>query len=66
MDAIEITTHSDGCPACNEALKFLLEKTSKRESVIIVIEFENGKPHFHAPVSTVQFEKINHKCHLLK
>jgi hypothetical protein len=65
-EAIQITTHSDGCPGCREALAYLTGKMVKRENAIVVIAFEKGIPHFHTPVSPIQFEKLNRQYKLLK
>jgi hypothetical protein len=59
MENIKIPENTTGCRACKEAIDFVKEKIEKKENFIIACVYEKGFPHYHAPVSLVQMEKLN-------
>jgi hypothetical protein len=64
MENVKITG-TGSCPGCQEAVSFIKHRLEKKENITLVLVFIRGKIHYHAPISTVQFEKMNREFNLL-
>jgi hypothetical protein len=66
MCSITIPGNATNCRACKEAMELIDKKKNNRENLAIVISFESGATHYHAPISKVQMEKLNNQYKFLK
>lgn len=65
MKTLEIPV-IQSCKACIEAAELVNSKVKNGEHITLVLVNVHGAYHCHAPISTVQFEKMNRQYILLK